>query len=86
MFWLTIALCLGAGLLGFGLRNSVELRLGGGEPIPFGPSGLIVVLTVIFFFGTMVLRRTWNRLAPLLGCSSLPGHPDDHPPLHREAS
>ncbi|MDW8243778.1 MAG: metal ABC transporter permease [Thermogemmata sp.] len=67
MFWLTVTLCLGAGLLGFALRNSVELRLGGGEPIPFGPSGLIVVLTVVFFFVTMLFRAIWNRLNYVLG-------------------
>jgi zinc transport system permease protein len=87
MFWLTIALCLGAGLLGFGLRNSVELRLGGGEPIPFGPSGLIVVLTVVFFFATMLLRRIGSLFTPLSGHSHSPWLPqaDHSPPLQDQS-
>ncbi|MFO0821607.1 MAG: metal ABC transporter permease [Gemmataceae bacterium] len=72
MFWLTFAFCLGSGLLGFALRNSFELRVGGGEPIPFGPSGLIVVTSVALFFATMVFGAVWNRFAPVLGLAPLP--------------
>ncbi|WP_439620356.1 metal ABC transporter permease [Gemmata sp.] len=72
MFWLTFAFCLGSGLFGFAVRNSIEIRVGGGEPILFGPSGVIVVTTVCVFFGTMVLGAVWNRFAPVLGFAPLP--------------
>ncbi len=65
MFWLTIVLSLAAGLGGFAVRNAVLLRLGRGEPVAFGPSGLIVVCSVMIFFISMLansLRRRWNRL------------------------
>lgn len=72
MFWLTFAFCLGSGLLGFAVRNSIEIRVGGGEPILFGPSGVIVVTTVCVFFGSMLLGAVWNRFAPVLGFAPLP--------------
>lgn len=72
MFWLTFAFCLGSGLLGFALRNSLQIRVGGGEPIAFGPSGLIVVTSVAVFFATMVAGAVWNRFAPVLGLAPLP--------------
>ncbi len=64
MFWLTIVLSLAAGLGGFAVRNAVQLRLGRGEPVAFGPSGLIVVCSVMLFFISMLansLQRRWNR-------------------------
>ncbi|MBA4187496.1 MAG: hypothetical protein C0467_05700 [Planctomycetaceae bacterium] len=72
MFWLTFAFCLGSGLLGFTLRNSVEIRVGGGEPIGFGPSGVIVVTSVAIFFASMIVGAVWNRFAPVLGLAPLP--------------
>jgi zinc transport system permease protein len=72
MFWLTVAFCLGSGLLGYALRNSVQVRVGGGEPIPFGPSGLIVVTSVVLFFASMAAGAVWNRFAPVLGLTPLP--------------
>jgi len=72
MFWLTFAFCLGSGLLGFALRNTLEVRIGGGAPIAFGPSGVIVVTSVAVFFATMVAGAVWNRFAPVLGWAPLP--------------
>jgi zinc transport system permease protein len=72
MFWLTIAFCLGAGLLGYALRNAVEVRVGGGDPVAFGPSGVIVVTSVALFFASMVAGAVWNRFAPVLGLTPLP--------------
>jgi zinc transport system permease protein len=72
MFWLTVTFCVGSGLLGFALRNSFEFRGGGGEPVPFGPSGVIVVTSVALFFGSMAVGAIWNRFAPLLGLAPLP--------------
>src|SRR5262249_17404190 len=51
MFWLSVAFCLGAGLIGFGLRNSFEVQVGG-RPVAFGPSGVIVVTSVALFFAS----------------------------------
>jgi zinc transport system permease protein len=72
MFWLTVACCLGAGLLGFALRNSFEFSMGRGEPVPFGPSGVIVVTSVVFFFASIIVAALWGRFAPVLGFSPLP--------------
>jgi zinc transport system permease protein len=72
MFWLTVAFCLGSGLLGFAVRNSIEIQIGGGEPVAFGPSGLIVVTSVLLFFGSMAAAALWNRFAPVLGFTPLP--------------
>jgi zinc transport system permease protein len=72
MFWFTLAFCLGAGVIGFAIRNSVEVRIGPGEPVKFGPSGLIVVTSVVLFFASMAAAAVWNRFAPLLGLAPLP--------------
>lgn len=72
VFWLSIAFCIGSGLIGYTLRNSFEVRLGSGEPVPFGPSGLIVVTSVVIFFASMAAGSVWNRFAPLLGLAPLP--------------
>ncbi|MBA4068081.1 MAG: hypothetical protein C0501_31140 [Isosphaera sp.] len=73
MFWLTVLFSVAAGAGGFALRNSVEVRVGGGDPVAFGPSGVIVVASVLLFFGTMVAGAVWNRFAPVLGLAPLPG-------------
>ncbi len=72
MFWLTVAFCLGSGMLGFALRNAVAVRVGKGEPVDFGPSGVIVVTSVALFFASMVGAALWNRFAPVLGLTPLP--------------
>lgn len=53
MFWLTLAFCVGSGLLGFYLSAAVTLPIGGG--VKFGPSGTIVVVCVGVFFATVAL-------------------------------
>jgi zinc transport system permease protein len=81
MFWFTIVFCLLAGLIGYGLQNSIEVRIGPGDPVQFGPSGLIVVTSVALFFASMAAAAVWNRFAPLLGLAPLPrrlgGHVHD---------
>lgn len=72
MFWLTFAFCLGSGLAGYALRNAFTVRLGPGDPVPFGPSGVIVVTSVLLFFGAMAAGAVWNRFAPVLGLTPLP--------------
>lgn len=72
MFWLTVAFCVGSGVIGFALRNSFEVRVGGGDPVPFGPSGVIVVTSVAVFFASMLAVAVWNRFAPVLGLAPLP--------------
>ncbi len=56
MFWLTLALCVTSGLLGFVL--SVYTSFGG---IKFGPSGTIVVVSVGFFFLSVLAAGVKNR-------------------------
>jgi len=60
MFWFTVGFCVLSGLLGFWLSTAVAVRVGGDEPVKFGPSGTIVVVCVgLFFLTAMVagLRR-----------------------------
>jgi len=83
MFWLTIAFCAGSGLIGFALRNSLAVQVGPGEPIPFGPSGLIVVTSVLLFFASMAAGAVWNRFAPVLGLTPLPRRLGSH--VHDES-
>lgn len=83
MFWLTVAFCLGSGLLGYSLRSSFEFRVGGGRPVYFGPSGLIVVTSVVLFFGSMLAAALWARFAPVLGFTPLPRSARRH--LHDES-
>ena len=78
IFWLTIAFCIGSGLIGFFLRNSIQFTMGGGEPVPFGPSGLIVVTSVALFFASMFVSAFWSRFAPVLGFTPLPRNPHRH--------
>jgi zinc transport system permease protein len=56
MFWLTLALCVASGLLGFFL--SVHGSVGG---VKFGPSGTIVVVSVAFFFASIFASGLKNR-------------------------
>jgi zinc transport system permease protein len=62
MFWLTVMYCVAAGLGGLWLSMNVRVRIGG-DTIPFGPSGMIVVLGVVLFFATwglVKLRRAYH--------------------------
>jgi zinc transport system permease protein len=72
MFWLTMAFCAGSGLIGFGLQSYLRVPLGRGEPVQFGPSGLIVMTSVALFLLTIVGGAVWNRFAPVLGLTPLP--------------
>src|SRR5262249_7017496 len=72
MFWWTVTFCLGSGLIGYALRNTIEVQIGSGDPVRFGPSGLIVVTSVALFFASMIAGAVWNRFAPLLGLAPLP--------------
>lgn len=68
MFWFTVLFCVASGLIGFYLSTAVSIRIGGGEPVKFGPSGTIVVVCVAMFFMTAVfagLRRRHSSPAML---------------------
>jgi zinc transport system permease protein len=78
MFWLTIIFCVGAGIFGFALRNSVECRIGSGDPVPFGPSGVIVVTSVFLFFASIICSAFWARFAPVLGFTPMPRNVHRH--------
>jgi zinc transport system permease protein len=63
MFWLTVAYCVAAGLGGLWLSMTVRVRIDH-DQLAFGPSGLIVVLSVTLFFltwGGVKLRRAYRR-------------------------
>jgi zinc transport system permease protein len=82
MFWLTVAFCAGAGFIGYALQSSFQIRVGPGEPVQFGPSGLIVVTSVVLFFASILAAAVWNRFAPLLGLTPLPRRLGQH--IHDE--
>lgn len=67
LFWTTIALSVTAGVLGIWLSNQT-VRVGN-RPLSFGSAGVIVMLTVLFFFLSMSLRpylqRWTTRATPL---------------------
>ena len=59
MFWLTLGVCVVSGLLGFYLSTAVTVPIGGG--VKFGPSGTIVVVSVAFFFASVLASGVKNR-------------------------
>jgi zinc transport system permease protein len=61
LFWLTIGLCVGVGVFGFWLSWEVALPVAGSRPIQFGSSGVIVVLSVVRFFASMVVGPRLRR-------------------------
>lgn len=54
MYWLTIGFCVFSGLLGYFLSTTVSITVGAGQPVRFGPSGTIVVVSVLLFFCSVV--------------------------------
>jgi zinc transport system permease protein len=58
LFWLTVAFCVFSGLVGFFLSTEVSVQVGPGSPVPFGPSGTIVVVCVGIFF----LSAVWSSV------------------------
>ncbi|MBP3955005.1 metal ABC transporter permease [Gemmata sp. G18] len=67
MFWLTVAFSLASGGIGYWLSRSMTLSIGPIRDVPFSPSGVIVVVTVGMFFGSMSAVAVWNRFAPIFG-------------------
>ena len=67
MFWVTVGFSLASGAIGYWLSRNLEMSIGSGPPVPFAPSGVIVVTTVALFFGSMVVVAVWNRFAPIFG-------------------
>lgn len=81
MFWLTVAFCLASGAIGYGLSRTMTLSVGPMKDVEFGPSGVIVVVSVLLFFGSMLVVAVWNRFAPIFGGKQFRGFhnhgPDD---------
>jgi zinc transport system permease protein len=62
VFWLTLAGCVGCGLLGLTFSTLISIPLGHGRtPLQFAPSGTIVVLCVLWFFATMAWSAIRHR-------------------------
>ena len=64
LFWFTVAISLGSGLIGLQLSRRISILIAG-EPVQFGPSGTIIVVAVIAFFLSMLLAAFLRRLAKL---------------------
>lgn len=67
MFWLTMGFCLLSGALGYWLSTELSFSTGLDRPVRFAPSGVIVVVSVALFFGSMAAVAVWNRFAPIFG-------------------
>ncbi|MBX9624397.1 MAG: metal ABC transporter permease [Gemmataceae bacterium] len=66
MFWLTLAFAVGSGLGGYFLSTRFAVTVGG-ERVPFGPSGTIVVVTVGVFVLSVLAAAVRGRLARRAG-------------------
>jgi len=62
MFWVSLILSVVAGWAGLFLSNHFRLKLGSGTPLEFGPSGTIICVSVLFFFGSMLVPAVRHRL------------------------
>jgi zinc transport system permease protein len=62
MFWMTLGLSVGAGLVGLHLSNTYYVEIGPGEPVQFGPSGTIICVSVLCFFLSMLLPAARRRI------------------------
>jgi zinc transport system permease protein len=62
MFWATLGLSVGAGMIGLYVSNTFHFRIGSGQPVEFGPSGTIICVSVLIFFGSMLLSALGRRL------------------------
>jgi zinc transport system permease protein len=68
MFWLTVAFSLAAGGMGYWVSTTMSLNVPTlRDPVHFAPSGVIVVASVVLFFGSMAAVAVWNRFAPIFG-------------------
>lgn len=68
VFWFTVGFCVLSGLLGFYLSTAVAVRIGGNEPMKFGPSGTIVMVSVGLFVATAAIAG-FRRRSPALARS-----------------
>jgi zinc transport system permease protein len=60
LFWTTIALSVGVGVVGLWLSFEVNIPVGGSD-LTLGSGGVIIVLSVLLFFGSMALRSVRER-------------------------
>lgn len=67
MFWLTVGFSLASGALGYWISTELTFSYRLPRPVSFAPSGVIVVVTVAVFFGSMAAVAAWNRFAPIFG-------------------
>jgi zinc transport system permease protein len=61
VFWWTLLGCVGCGVLGHQLSQRVRLPIGDGRLLEFGTGGTIVVLSVVWFFLTLLYRNVIGR-------------------------
>ena len=62
MFWATVGLSLTVGVAGYVLAYHLRVPLPGSkQPLTFGSGGMIVVLSVILFSGSLVLAGRQRR-------------------------
>ena len=61
MFWLTIGICVSSGIAGLLLSYYVPIPMGKGVTVKFGPSGAIVVFSVVLFFVSFAWRLVRGR-------------------------
>jgi len=60
MFWLTLLISVGTGMVGLFLSSEIRASFGSGREVRLGPSGPILLLSVMVFFVSMILVRKRN--------------------------
>lgn len=60
MYWVTVAGGVGSALVGYHLHSRFRLPVGG-EELKFGPSGMVVVTAVGWFFASLLLKAVRVR-------------------------
>ncbi len=62
MFWITVGLSLTVGVVGYVLAYHLKVPMPhGSQPLTFGSGGMIVVLSVVLFFGSLALAAFQRR-------------------------
>jgi zinc transport system permease protein len=69
VFWWGVGLSLGAGLIGYWLSSVVLIPLGGGATLELKTGGTIIMLTVLTFFASLVVRALRDRKTPTLAAA-----------------
>ena len=82
MFWFTVLGSVSAGLFGYRLSTKLGISLTGGEPLPVGPSGAIVLVVVAWFAASLGLKAVRQKFfgAAVVRANCTADHGDGYSP------